>query len=77
MGEYIHILELRAELTHIELKNRKQKKSRYIGSCELKLRYVGIYYLAQWVGFEPTSLKGHHDFEQIIKLPIWSLIVLK
>ena len=33
--------------------------------------------LAQWVGFEPTSLKGHRDFEQIIKLPIWSLIVLK
>jgi hypothetical protein len=33
--------------------------------------------LAQWVGFEPTSLKGHHNFEQIIKLPIWSLIVLK
>jgi len=33
--------------------------------------------LAQWVGFEPTSLKGHHDFEQIINLPNWSLIVLK
>jgi len=33
--------------------------------------------MAQWVGFEPTSLKGHRDFEQIIKLPIWSLIVLK
>ena len=33
--------------------------------------------MAQWVGFEPTSLKGHHDFEQIINLPNWSLIVLK
>jgi len=34
--------------------NRKHKKSRYIGSKVKNLLYIGIYHLAQWVGFEQS-----------------------
>ncbi len=32
-----------------------QRKSRYIGSKIKNLLYIGIYDLAQWVGFEPLT----------------------
>jgi len=77
MGGFLFLLIAKASLNPWQSQGFSEYNKKFRLSKGRNYAEYSAFGLAQWVGFEPTSLKGHHDFEQIIKLPIWSLIVLK